>query len=61
MKVSELEKLLRKQGIIFYSHGTRHDWWINPVNGNRTQIPRHRSKEIPNGTKEKILKDLGLK
>ena len=61
MKVSEFIRDIRKQGIKFHSHGTRHDWYINTENGLMSQIPRHKSKELGTGVREKILKDLGLK
>lgn len=61
MKVSELIRQVKKKGVKFESHGAKHDWYVNPKNGMRTQIPRHGAKEIKTGTAEKILKDLGLK
>lgn len=61
MKVGELQRLLRKQGCKFVRHGSRHDTWINLANGLEAQIPRHQSDEIPKGTLDRILKDLGLK
>jgi predicted RNA binding protein YcfA (HicA-like mRNA interferase family) len=61
MKVSEFIRQIKKQGIKFHSHGTRHDWYINPTNGMMSQIPRHQTQELAIGTRDKILKDLGLK
>ena len=61
MKTSEFIRSLKKQGIKFHSHGTRHDWYINPANGKMSQVPRHHGQEIGTGTVNKILKDLGLK
>ena len=61
MKVSEFIRQIKKQGIKFDSHGTRHDWYINPKNGKMSQIPRHNSKELGTGLRERILEDLGLK
>ncbi|MDR2167676.1 MAG: type II toxin-antitoxin system HicA family toxin [Clostridiales bacterium] len=61
MKTSEFIRQLKKQGIRLEKHGTNHDWYLNPKNGKRSQIARHHSKEIPGGTRERILKDLGLK
>ena len=61
MKISEFIRKLKKQGIKFESHGTRHDWYYNPQNGKRTQIPRHQNQDIPKGLVERILKDLDLK
>lgn len=61
MKTSEFIRQLKKQGIKFHSHGTRHDWYINPENGRKAQVPRHKTQEIPIGTVNNILKELGLK
>jgi predicted RNA binding protein YcfA (HicA-like mRNA interferase family) len=61
MTVAEFVRSLKKLGIEFKGHGARHDVYINPKNGLEAQIPRHQSKEIKTGTKERIMKDLGLK
>jgi predicted RNA binding protein YcfA (HicA-like mRNA interferase family) len=61
MTVAEFVRQLKKQGIRFKEHGSKHDVYINPSNGAEAQIPRHQSQEIKTGTKERILKDLGLK
>jgi len=61
MTVGEFIRQLNKQGIRFKEHGKKHDVYINPVTGEKAQLPRHQSQEIKNGTKNQILKDLGLK
>ena len=61
MKVSEFIRQLKKQGIKFHRHGKRHDIYINPANGKKSEVPRHPSKEIGTGLRESILTDLGLK
>jgi predicted RNA binding protein YcfA (HicA-like mRNA interferase family) len=61
VKVSEFVRHLKKQGIVFEEHGTKHDKYTNPKNGQSARIPRHQSQEIRTGTREQILKDLGLK
>jgi len=61
MTVAEFVKYLKKQGIQFQSHGNKHDVYVNPKNGNVAQIPRHQSKPIATGTKNRILTDLGIK
>ena len=61
MTVSELLRKLKKHKCRFVEHGTNHDVWYSPITGKETQIPRHKSKEIPKGTLEEILKDMGLK
>jgi len=61
MKVSEFVRQLKRQGIILAEHGKKHDKYVNPKTGLSARIPRHQSQEIKTGTKEQILKDLGLK
>ncbi|GHU91258.1 hypothetical protein FACS1894202_12400 [Clostridia bacterium] len=61
MKVSELVRLVKKRGCKLVRHGSRHDIWINPLTGGKTEIPRHQSEEVPSGMANGILKDLGLK
>jgi len=61
MKVSEFVRQLKKQGVKLEEHGRKHDKYVNPVNGKSARLPRHQSQEIKTGTREQILKDLGLK
>ena len=61
MKISEFIRSLKKQGVKFHSHGTNHDWYINPDNGKVTQIGRHSTQDLKKGMMNRILKDLGLK
>jgi predicted RNA binding protein YcfA (HicA-like mRNA interferase family) len=61
MKVSEFIRQIKKQGIMFKKHGSRHDVYYNPKTGQETQVPRHQSKELATGTRNAILEDLGLK
>ncbi|MBQ9437833.1 MAG: type II toxin-antitoxin system HicA family toxin [Lachnospiraceae bacterium] len=61
MKVSELIKILKKGGCHFVAHDTRHDEWYSPLTGKTTLLPRHPSREMANGTVNRILKDMGLK
>ena len=61
MKTSELTKLAKKNGCRLLRHGSRHDVWINPKTGGKTEIPRHSTADVPTGTANRILKDLGLK
>jgi predicted RNA binding protein YcfA (HicA-like mRNA interferase family) len=60
VKVSEFIRQLKKKGAKFHSHGSRHDWYENPENGKKSQVPRHKSKELPKGTMKDILEELGL-
>lgn len=61
MKVSEMIKKLKKIGCYILSHGKEHDEWYSPVTGKTFRVPRHPSKELPNGTENSIKKDAGLK
>lgn len=61
MKVSELIEQLKSIGCEFVEHGSEHDKWFSPRTGKHFRIPRHRSKEIPTGTYNRIAKDAGLK
>ncbi|MCR4622656.1 MAG: type II toxin-antitoxin system HicA family toxin [Clostridiales bacterium] len=61
MKVSELKRILRAGGCYHVKDGKEHEMWISPITGNKLRIPRHDSKELPTGTKDRILKDAGLK
>ena len=61
MKTSELVKILKKNGCFFVEHGKEHDKWHSDLTGNDVRIPIHKSKEIPTGTADRILKDVGLK
>ena len=61
MKVSELIKLLKKNGCFFVEYGKEHDKWHSNVTGKDIRIPRHGSKEIPTGTANRILKDAGIR
>ena len=60
MKTSEFIRILKKKGAKFVSHGTRHDWYVNPKNGKHAQVPRHKTQEIPIGTQKDILKSLEM-
>ena len=60
MKRSELLKLLRKNGIVLFSHGANHDLYRDPKTNKIIAVPRH-AKELPTGTASRILKDAGIK
>ena len=59
MKVSELEKILKKHGCKVWREGAGHTIWIAP-NGNKFTVGRHKSKDVPPGTLKSILKDAGI-
>ena len=59
MRVSELKRLLKKHGCVFYRHGGEHDVW-KTTDGVKIRLPRHDAVELPTGTAKKILKDAGI-
>ena len=54
MKLSELLKLLNKNGVKLVQHGKRHDIYFSPITGKSFPVPRH-AKEIALGTLKSIL------
>ena len=42
MKRRDLLRHLRQHGCRFVREGSDHSIWQNPVNGNRSAVPRHR-------------------
>jgi predicted RNA binding protein YcfA (HicA-like mRNA interferase family) len=61
MRYSELVRRLRKLGCELYRQGAgSHEVWWNPRTKQRTVIARHPSREIPKGTLNGILRDLGI-
>ena len=59
VKASELKRLLKQYGCVFYRHGGEHDVW-KTADGRKNRIPRHGAAELPTGTAKKILKDAGI-
>ena len=60
MKTQELLKLLKKNNCEIVRNGSRHDMWFSPLTQKQFAVPRHKA-EIPIGTLNNILKDVGLK
>lgn len=60
MKVSELIKLLKKNGCYLLRHGKRHDMWYSPSTGKQFPVPRHPTEDVPKGTCKSIKDDAGL-
>ena len=56
MKRKELLKQLSEKGAVFVRHGSNHDLYLQPKNGNIEPVPRH--SEIKNFMATKILKNL---
>jgi len=59
MKVSEFKRELRRLGC-YPVGGGRHEHWLNPKTGAVAPVSRHNSQEIKTGTRQSILKMLGL-
>lgn len=58
MKWSEFIKQAEAEGWRFWKNGGRHDQYRHPDRKDIMVIPRHRSKEIPNGLMLKLKKQL---
>jgi predicted RNA binding protein YcfA (HicA-like mRNA interferase family) len=56
MKRTELIKQLTAKGAIFIRHGSNHDIYMQPKNGNTEPVPRH--SEIKEFMARKIIKNL---
>jgi mRNA interferase HicA len=61
MKISELKRILEKDGWYLHKTGGPHDKYRHPSKAGQIPIPRHNSKEVAKGTLMKILKDAGLR
>ncbi|HMH67242.1 MAG TPA: type II toxin-antitoxin system HicA family toxin [Pinirhizobacter sp.] len=59
MKYSEFIRWLRAQGVVFERQRGSHQFVT--LNDRTSVVPNHGSKEIPEGLRRGILKDLGLK
>ena len=57
LKISEFKRWLEAQGVVV-KHGARHWKLYGP--GGQSTLPRHPSKEIKEGLRRAILKQLGL-
>lgn len=57
-KLRDLERHLLDHGCRLLRQGAKHPVWLNPENGRRTTVPRH--KEIPPRTARSICEHLGL-
>lgn len=60
MKVSELIKLLKKNGCYIVRHGKKHDIWFSPLTGNQFPVPRHPSQDVKKGTLASIKGVAGI-
>ncbi|MCL2008709.1 MAG: type II toxin-antitoxin system HicA family toxin [Treponema sp.] len=56
MNRTEFLKILKKNGLEFHKHGSRHDIYIHVASGKKIAIPRHR--EITNKFVKIILSQI---
>jgi len=63
MKVSEIRKILEKNGWYIVRHGAKHDLYAHSERLNEQPVPvsRHFAQEMKKGTVQSILKHAGLK
>ncbi|MFP8968554.1 type II toxin-antitoxin system HicA family toxin [Pokkaliibacter sp. CJK22405] len=59
MTYNEFERWLKKQGVQIANLSGRH-YKKATYNGKTIPLPYHGAKEIPEGTRRKIIKELGL-
>lgn len=57
MKREDLIKKIEQIGCILIRHGSKHDWYQNPITRISQPIPRHR--EITDSLAKHIIKMLG--
>ena len=58
MRRKELIRQLTAAGCILQRHGSRHDIYLNPINGKKQPVPRH--GDIEEALARHIKKYLGL-
>lgn len=58
MKLRDFEAHLRRHGSEILREGGRHTVYVNPANGQKAAVPRH--KEIKTPTVREICKALGI-
>lgn len=61
MKYSELERKIKAAGCYIDRPGKKHDIWYSPTTEKHFPFPRHKAKEVPDGTLTSIMRDAGLK
>lgn len=61
MKVSEMLRVLKKDGWYLYREGRNHSMYRHNTKEGTVILPRHPSAELKKGTEQSILKQAGLK
>jgi mRNA interferase HicA len=57
VKRRDLIKKIEDMGCVFICHGSRHDWYQNPITKISQAVPRHR--EVKEPLAKQIIKMLG--
>ena len=60
MKWSEIEKKATEKGWYLLRNGKEHDIYAHPEKNYQIQIARHKSKEVVNGTFQRLKKQIGF-
>lgn len=60
MKWKELIKIATDRGYRLYTHGKKHDIYINDATGDRLIAERHGSQEIRPGLMKNLKKQIGF-
>ncbi len=61
MKISEMKKLLKKNGCFYVRELNGHEDWYSPITKKHFPIPRHNSQELGTGIENAIKKQAGIK
>jgi predicted RNA binding protein YcfA (HicA-like mRNA interferase family) len=61
MKIAELLKLLKQNGVVFVEHGKKHDLYFSPITKKAFPVPRHADQDVGKELLSAILKQAGLK
>ncbi|MYD35892.1 MAG: type II toxin-antitoxin system HicA family toxin [Dehalococcoidia bacterium] len=61
MTYSELTRKLRRLGCVYVRQAKgSHEIWANDKTGSTSPIPRHGNRDIPPGTLQRIIRNLGI-
>ena len=60
MNWQEMKKKAVDDGFVFLKHGSRHDIYVNKVNGKIILLERHWSQEVRPGLMNKLKKEIGF-
>lgn len=61
MKISEMKKLLKKNGCFYVRELNGHEDWYSPITKKHFPIPRLNSQELGTGIENAIKKQAGIK